>query len=997
MAYPSLARLAVLVGVAIAGAAPSVRLAALDATTPVPALTVTTWSERDGLAPSIINALAQDRTGYLWLGTDGGLIRFDGVRFVRFETGSGEPLPHMSVGALAATGEGSLWIGFRGAGGISRLSGDRLTTYRTEDGVLSSSVLALLEDRNGTLWAGSLRGLAKFRDGAWLPVGETGGFPDQRVFALYEDRSGALWVAGAEGLFRLAPEGERFHRVPSRPRILALAEDARGTLWAATEDRRLIPITGPSSAESAGGRLSAGVRLDATGVAIIRDRDGNFWIATRTGGVLRASPRAGGLGIDSLTERHGLSNNGAQSLLEDREGNLWVGTQRGLNRLSSGTVTTFPGRGDPFTKEGVRAVLATKDGLWVGTLDGLFFFEGTTRRRYGTRDGLPGDAIYSLHEDVTGVLWVGTSDGIARFTGGGFTKKPVSGLGAGALSAMTTDHRGDAWLTDVSRGVFRLSAGAQAVAHVADGAAMSAFTDSRGQVWIGLSNGDVLAGRSDDWRTYTKADGLYGDRAAAIFEDRSRRVWVGTNGGLSRYEGGRFVTLTTAQGLPLDNVTAIVEDNVGYLWLAVEAGLIRLSHADYDEAVAARSARPRYLHFGMNDGLPGTPWSRGYPTAARGQDGSLWFVTNSGLAVVDPRRLRQEPVVPPVVIERVLVNNERDVDAVQGVRLPPRASTLQIDYTGLSFTAPAQVQFRYRLEGFDDGWVEAGTRRQAFYTNLPPRAYRFRVAAGHNDRWNEVNAIWDFSIAPTFYQTNWFLAACLLAGGLVVGGAWRFRVMRIRRKASAVLAERMRISRELHDTLLQSLVGIRMQFEDLSRKAALSPNAVRDHVERLRKQVRAHVHEARQSVLELRSPVLETTALDELLRDVGGRMTGNQPVRFEVTVHGRPSTPMPRNVKAQLFRIGQEALNNAVRHAGASWIRTEIHYHQDAVTLRVVDDGCGFDRRTVDTYSLNHWGLASMRERTQQVGGEFRVETEPGGGTAVEVRAPLDAGWATNA
>lgn len=301
------------------------------------------------------------------------------------------------------------------------------------------------------------------------------------------------------------------------------------------------------------------------------------------------------------------------------------------------------------------------------------------------------------------------------------------------------------------------------------------------------------------------------------------------------------------------------------------------------------------------------------------------------------------------------------------------------------------MRFRYQLEGFDEGWIDAGTRRQAFYTNLPPRAYRFRVAAGHSGVWGPADVAWEFSIEPRFHQTGWFYLACGLMASAVMAGAWRFRVLRIRREAAAVLGERMRISRELHDTLLQSLVGISMQFEDLSRKAAASPEGFRDHVERLRKQIRFYVHDARRSVLDLRFPVLDASALDVLLRDGGARMTGNQPLGFEVAVEGAPHPPLSREIKAQLFRIGQEALGNAVRHADASSIRVEIRYDPGHVRLRVVDDGRGFDLDTVNGYATNHWGLASMKERAQQIGGVFRLTSRPGAGTVVEVNAPLKA------
>jgi signal transduction histidine kinase len=425
-------------------------------------------------------------------------------------------------------------------------------------------------------------------------------------------------------------------------------------------------------------------------------------------------------------------------------------------------------------------------------------------------------------------------------------------------------------------------------------------------------------------------------------------------------------------------VGTIIDDDEGHLWLGVRAGIVRISPAEFDSPTG-ESRRIRYALYDASDGLRGDLVPLGYPGVVRTPDGTLWFVTTDGLAVVDPHRLSKTRLAPPVAIEGVIAD-ERQVEPLAGLPLPPLTSILRVDYTALSFAAPAHVHFRYRLDGFDNQWVDAGARRQAFYTNLPPRRYRFRVTAE-----NESGADWEFSIRPTFYQTAWFYAACTMLSLLAGWAAWRARVGQVRRGFTLVLAERARIAREIHDTLLQSLVGVAVQFTALSTELESSPVSAKEHLTKLRRQIEIYIREARRSIWDLRSPTLDARDLAAALRLTGEQMIGDTPLRLEFRVSGTPRRCSPR-VEEQLLRIGQEAISNAVRHAQATSVLVELAYGDRSMLLRIVDDGRGFDPE--DPGSQVHWGLAIMNERAQLIGARLEIVSRPGRGTRIELVVP---------
>ena len=769
-----------------------------------------------------------------------------------------------------------------------------------------------------------------------------------------------------------------FRRFSSESGIEAIVEDKAGTLWAVGTGLSLRPVEVLASTSRRDDSWTA-----LTGSRLLRDRHGVLWLGNRGGGLLRVdvsnltNPQ-----VERVRDGPHPSEGLLASLLEDREGNIWVGTQRGLSRFSTGTITTITTFGQPALGRLVRAVEQRRDGLWVGTSDGLLRLQDKSWQQYDWRHGLASTA--ALHTDSSGDLWIGTTNGLARFQRNRFSSVPGTET-LTRVHALTSDRDGTLWICDTELGVFRRRRNG-IIERVGDiRAPFAAHTDREGRVWIGSTTGSVTvfdAGRST---SYSASDGLTGNAVTFIFEDNDGFIWVSSVGGLSRFDNNRFVTLTEEDGIPGAIVQGVLEDGDGYLWIALNSGIARMRKSDLTRTLSDRSKPTPYTLYDATDGLRGTQIGLGQPLVARGLDGVLWFTTSAGLASVDPKQPARNRLAAPVRIEAASANN-RSVAPADHIRLPARVAHLQIGYTALSFVAPANIHFRYILEGFDREWVDAGSRRQAFYTNLPPGTFRFRVAADNGGIPSEADASWVFVVTPTFFQTNVFRVITGVAIVLFVVMLWRVRGSQMRRSLSLVLAERTRVAREIHDTLLQSLVGTALQFDSLSETIKSKPSAATQHLRRLRKRVELDIDEARESIQDLRSPLIQKRGLADALRESANTITAGAPSELTVTIVGA-TRPLQDPVEHQLLRIGQAAIANAVRHANAKRIAVDLEFQDETVVLRVTDDGRGF---LLEDVSLgdSHWGLWSMRERARQVGGRFEIRTEIGHGTAVEVSVP---------
>ena len=941
---------------------------------------LTSWGQKDGLNSSVIWSIAQDHDGYIWLGTDAGAVRFDGVRFTPWDLLVSTPLAQVSVRSIWVARDGSLWFGFAEPGGVGRLQGGELRHYGVNDGLPEGNVLALFEDPDGTMWAGNREGLHRFSHERWERVGD--GLPSGPLYSAYTDRHGNLLVGTSVGVFK-RPSGERDFKADEtfEAPVRGIAEAADETVWVADPIvgiRRLHERPQPSPLVEKG-----------RGNRLLRDRRGNLWVGTLGQGLWRIRPASGtgGLELEKTTSVTGLSDDGVTSLLEDREGNIWAATLDGLNRLTPHKVT-------PVLNLGlVSSVDLTRDGsVWVGTVDSLIEFAGGDILQRRDPVSLAGAPLGAMHADEHGTLWVATNRNLLRFTDGHTLTVPLVGTAPHQISSMTSDFDGGVWLYDLSQGLVRWNNGRFLPAALPPDlrrvAVVSSYSDRQGRVWLGLADARVVVVQRDGGFTaYGRERGLTAGPYRAIHQDLRGVIWLGGNEGLTRFADERFETVLARREFPAESLTAIVDDDEGHLWLATEgAGIIRVHTSEIEQTLANPVHSIRFGRYDKFDGFAGTPRWFGNRSAVRAKDGRLWFVAGRGITVIDPNALDEEVEAAPVPVRiEGVVADDRRLAATPQMSFAPRTTRLEVDYTVLNLTAPLKTHFKYRLEGFDPEWIEAGTRRQAFYTNLPPREYRFQVVASRNDgTWDEPGAVWAFTIRPMFYQTAAFVIACAVGLMLAVGGAWRLHVRRVRKEFSLLLGERARLSREIHDTLLQSLFGVALQCDAMAHEVAGSVPHLNGQFARMRHDVEEDIREARQSIWNLRSPRLEHHDLVSALRDAGEHATASTTSTFAFTVTGTPRPSNPQ-VEEQLLRIGREAVSNAVRHARAATIQMEISYTDSGIVLRVQDDGVGFDPVIVQTNG--HYGLTSMQERAEAAGGRLRLESRPGHGTLVEAAA----------
>jgi signal transduction histidine kinase/ligand-binding sensor domain-containing protein len=940
----------------------------------------TTWGRKDGLLSAVVWAVAQDRDGYLWLATDAGLVRFDGMRFAPADS-LGLSVPQGPVRAALVTTDGVIWIGFGGLGGVARIERRQVRTYGHADGLPPGVITLLVEGPGNRVWVGNRQGLFTRSGERWTRVED--GLPHGPAHAAYHNRSGDFFVSTDAGIFRRGAGRASFVRVaPFDGLVRNIVEDSTGTLWLSdlvAGARRLNePKRGSNSIEQGRGQR------------LLHDSRGNLWIGTGGQGLWRVR-----LDSDRRFQRlekantgTGLSNEAIQGLLEDRDGNIWVGTFDGLNRLTPHKATQITNLGI------VSGVEITADGdVWVRTIDALVRFPEGRVDAHDAPVRLGGATLSATHADGKGSLWVATSHGLLQIVRGRPVRVRLPGPPLRRIAAMTSDRHGRLWLYDVEQGLFRLKAGRidpMVLPPKAQQARIVAIhADSHDRVWLSFDNGWIgMVGHDEQVQLHGPADGLDAGPYRTFHEGRDGTLWLGGTRGLSRFEHGRFASLPRRGRFPSESITAIFDDDSGQVWLGLENfGIARLSREELNAAFTTADHQLRFAYYDRSDGVAGTPQWFGTRSGVRARDGRLWFVSGRGLTVMDPAAAEAPEIRTPVSIEAIVADGQR-IDFLAGSVLPPRTARLDIEYSALNLTSPLKTRFRYQLEGFDASWIDAGSRRQAFYTNLPPRAYRFRVVSSNDEgTWIDTGAAWSFSIQPTFYQTPWFYAASVALAGLVIAGAWRFHLRQVRTNFALLLGERTRLSREIHDTLLQGMVGVALQFDVLATDDESPAAERRDQLVRMRKNIEEYVREARQSIWDLRSQRLQRQDLASALRQTGEQATADTPAQFAFSLRGEPHRCSAR-VEEQLLRIGQEAVSNAVRHARATRIGIELQFDARRIILRVVDDGVGFVADPIADQPHGHYGLVSMKERAEDVGGTLKVITGAGEGTIVEAIVP---------
>ena len=972
-------RVGAILVVTVLVASSAVRAQGIGSYEPLQGYSLTSWAERDGVPIGPIYALAQDQDGYLWLGTDSGLLRFDGIRFLTAEALGHAGLPTGRVRALLTARDGTLWVGFGpvAGGGLYAIGGapEAAPAFHL-DGV---DVVRIAETREGALWVATDNGLYARDQHGFLRV-EPAGVSWGGVRHVYVDDRGTVWVGTTQGLFE--DHGGTFRRASGPGRLVrGISRGYGDELWITHPTRGFI---------HAGDDLPAEHDFEGVGTGVYRDSRDNLWVSTRGQGLLRVyrAVEDGQLITERASVDTGFRSDGIWTVHEDVEGNIWAGTQEGLHRLMPHEVT-------PLTNLGfVHAVQARADGsVWIGTARGLLLGELNGRKRIETRQILTGHEVRALATAPDGTLWVATLEGIARLQADGRLAQPslAGGMTPTQVRSLAMSADGTVWAADPDLGLLRVVADqVEAVRLHGDTQAAGVdlvHVDREDRLWLAFADGRI--GRA------THDGGLElvaGDRQAQTFsfaEDRHGTLWIGGSDGLSRVRHGRLETLGYTDGLPGTGVMAIGIDTSGMLWAAVNRAIVCFDPVTLDAAFAEPGVPLGHRRFAAAHGMAGLPVPvRGSNKVAPGPGSSLWFATGRGITVVEPDTISKapRPLNGRVQVEGILADDQR-MTAADAMAIPAGTTRLEIEYTALQLSRSTTTRFRYQLEGFDPEWVEAGTQRRTVYTNLPPGEYRFLVQAEGEDRsWSVTPAALDFTIQPAFYQTPLLYVALFLALVGLAWTAWTTRVRIVEQRFSLAMAERARLSREMHDTLLQSLVGFALQLDSIAQPGTLAPGATQDRLIRMRKQVEGYIREVRQSIWDLRSPTAQAGDLVSALRDAGQRLAKGSAV-FRLSVHGTPR-PQAARLERNLLRIGQEAITNAVRHAAATRIVGEVRYLDDAVVLRVSDNGRGFEVNTT-TERPTHYGIVSMRERAAELGGSIDIRSSFGHGTDVEVRAPV--------
>ncbi|MCC6132138.1 MAG: histidine kinase, partial [Acidobacteria bacterium] len=879
------------------------------------------WQARDGLPQNSVRAITQTPDGYLWLGTEEGLVRFDGVAFTVFDRSNTPGLKNNFITALLADRKGRLWVGMEG-GGLGVLEKGSLVPHVTRDGPLTSQVWALCEAGDGGVWAGSRSGLWRLHgNGKADRYGREAGLPHDSVSTLFLDSRGVLW-AGTPGGGLARFDEERFTVFSVREglandRVASISEDPEGALWIGTYGGGVSRL---HKGEFTTFPTAGGLLVYSTLV----DRDGNVWAGTRNGGLQRLRHGA----FQAFTVKEGLSSDVVYRILEDREGSLWAGTiGGGLNRFGDGKLATL-GVPEGLPRDWVISVTQDSQGdLWIATEGGgVSHVQSGRVTRYTVKEGLSSDVVTALWAGRGGVLWAGTiGGGLNRILGGKITAFRTSeGLSDDRVTAVFEDGSGTLWAgTRDGRLNHLLENGRFVTLSPPENAGITCLAeDAGGNLWLGTRGAGLCRLAGEAFTCYSARQGLPNDIVLSVLPDADGSVWAGTSGGgLARFSDGAFTAYTVKSGLQDDTVFSILDDGRGSLWMSCNKGIFRVSRRDLEDVARGKLQKLGCVSYGIADGMRSAECSGGTGTTAwKGRDGKLFFSTLKGVVVADPERVVPNALPPPVIVERVIADGS-SLDLVRPPRLAAGTRSVEIQYTALSFVAPEKVRFKYRLEGFDEEWVDAGKRRAAFYTNLPPGPFRFRVMAANNDGvWNETGATAELSIAPFFVQTWLFYLLCALAAGTAGLALHRLRVRGLRAR-NALLAERNLLAQEIHDDISQIMTGILHQLEAAMETSA--SNACRPYIERSIELARKGIIQARRTIRGLRSPVCEGTGVAEALRRASEALTKGTAVRVLVEEHGARAA-LPEGLEGELFRIGQEAVTNAIRHGHARQIEIDF-------------------------------------------------------------------------
>jgi signal transduction histidine kinase/ligand-binding sensor domain-containing protein len=954
----------------------------------------TAWLIQDAHFSGTPQVMTQTADGYLWFGTNIGLMRFDGVRFTTWNPPAGQRLLDSRVLALLGARDGSLWIGTGYS--ISHWKEDELVNYPQ----LSGRIEALVEDSEGSIWLARTQAtdqmgpLCRIKDEQLRCYGVADGIPFPLAIQLARGNSGELWVGGYSELCRWKPGSctTYFANTSRRPEtfasLRAIVTGADGSVWAAIDRSGSVLQLEHFEHGTWASRAFPGIPVNnSTVTTLFVARDDALWVGTANRGIYRVR----GNEVEHFGSKDGLSSDAVGRIYQDSEGTLWVVTSEGIDNFRKLRIDNFTMR-DGLSAAGASSVLASPDGtVWIGNFEALDFLRDGKLSSMRAGHGLPGRYVTTLYEDHAARLWLGLDSDLWVYDKGSFqVVRRSDGRSLGIVFAITEDAHHSIWVRaghDLDRIQDFTVKEELTSAQISTAYTLAATPD--GGVVLGLVNGDLLKLHNGGTQV-TPSDEVGNTRQVRdLLVEPDGSVWGTTLDELFRCKDGVRRNLTTRNGLPCDGIFALVKDSSDSIWLYSKCGLIEIARSELDRWWQNPGAVVQVGLLDEFDGVqPGlTPLK---PQATRTPDGRLWFVNGRLLQMIDPGHLKENVIPPPVHVEQVLADRKEYV-ARDHLRLPALTRELQLDYTALSFVAPQKVRFRYILEGHDTTWQEPGTRRQAFYNDLRPGKYRFRVIACNNEGiWNDIGATLNFSVAPAWYQTNLFRILTVAVGIFVAMSLYWLRLRQIARAISARfderLAERTRIARDLHDTLLQGFLSASMQLH-VANDHLPADSPAKPLVGRVLELMSRVIEEGRVALRGLRSSKLNSPDLEQAFSQIREEFPTHSQTGFRVIVEGTPR-PLRSIIRDEVYLIGHEALSNAFRHSHASDIEIELEYAASYFRVLVRDNGTGIDERVLFAGRDGHWGLSGMKERSERIGGKLRVLSRAVAGTEVELSVP---------
>jgi signal transduction histidine kinase/ligand-binding sensor domain-containing protein len=959
------------------------------------------WTSNNG-APTGVTSLAQTSDGYLWIGSNSGLYRFDGVNFEHIESVGGKPLPMLGVFSLHASSDGGLWVGYE-FGGISFIENGHLTQYGSKDGIPEKSIISgFTEDQNGVIWCTAVGVLYKHVGNHWEKIDSDEGVEGNEASFLRIASDGAFWVGTPTGLFYRAAGAKQFVPLDRKGFVLDIEQAPDGSMWVSYAQKLVEHWITTGSTPT----LAPGALMSTSVGDIGFDHQGGLWVGGLGDGVHHIASEAINqhadlstlnTSMESFGTTKGLSSDYVWPLLVDREGNVWVGTSAGVDRFSQSNFTPAP---LPSGTHDFALVAGTNGAIWVGSSSKpVMELDGSRLRTFG----IPPNSL-AAYRDNDGEVYIGADSGIWKMSEAGgdhLTTLPKGREGKQQIDAFTKDRNGTWWVSISSGlpevlGLYTWVNGQWGKVPVT-GIAHALFTDPQGRVWAGYLHNRLVVFDGNQITTLGLAQGMtIGDTKA--FLQNGRFLWIGGSNGLGYMDGWHWKMVALADGGALKNVTGIVSSENGDLWVHTLYGLYLLPINEVRQAETNPSYAMHYRKFDTMDGLPGAPALQyPLPSAVKGTDGRLWFATDNGVVWLDPAQLVSNTLPPSVVIDAIEADGKIYTPEA-GLTLPALTKNLQITFSVLSLTKPERARAKIRVQGVDSNWRDIGAQREIGYSNLGPGHYEFDVMASNNDGvWNRIGAKIEFRIMPAFYQTHWFMVLCALIAAIAIWLAFALRVRQINRRLRVRLearhAERERIARDLHDTLLQSFPALLLKIQNEVNDLSVNANDRRSLNQAL-DLARKVIAQGRDQVSQLRSEGCRNLA--ELLFDFAAEHTSRCWMPLSVSITGRKRS-LKREIFEEVSFILQEAMLNAYKHSGGSLLIIRMSYRPEMLVLEVQDNGNGIDPAILaEGKTPGHWGLIGMRERARQMSAKFHIESYPGKGLLVTLCIPGRIAYASS-